>query len=142
MGGHPERRQPGGDRPPRGPGRGGPRRLGDAPDVQFVDTWDRFSSRNGGWAEYVVDPRDGVGKDVRADDGFHLNQNGAEILALDITDIVTADLRARGAAALTLFVIGLRSHRRKTLTKASATPSGPRGVGPSSAALDVGRAAA
>jgi len=72
--------------------------LATRPDVQFVDTWDRFSSRNGGWAEYVVDPRDGVGKDVRADDGFHLNQNGAEILALDITEVVTADLRARGAS--------------------------------------------
>ncbi len=66
--------------------------------VQFVDTWARFSGRSGGWAEYVVDPRDGVGKDVRADDGFHLNETGAEILALDIAEIVKADLRARGAA--------------------------------------------
>jgi len=32
-----------------------------------------------------------------SDDGFHLNQNGAEILALDIADLVKADLRARGA---------------------------------------------
>ena len=62
--------------------------LATRPTVQFVDTWKRFSSRNGGWAEYVVDPRDGVGKDVRADDGFHLNQNGAEILALDIAEVV------------------------------------------------------
>ena len=72
--------------------------LATRPAVQFVDTWERFSSGNGGWAEYVVDPRDGVGKDVRADDGFHLNQNGAEILALDIAEVVKADLRARGAA--------------------------------------------
>jgi hypothetical protein len=71
--------------------------LATRPDVQFVDTWKRFSSGNGGWAEYVIDPRDGKGKDVRADDGFHLNQNGAEILALDIAEVVTADLRARGA---------------------------------------------
>ena len=67
------------------------------PDVVFVDTWARFSSGNGGWAEYVVDPRDGKGKDVRAEDGFHLNENGAEILALDIAEVVEADLRARGA---------------------------------------------
>jgi uncharacterized protein len=67
------------------------------PNVVFIDTWARFSGRNGGWAEFVVDPRDGVGKDVRADDGFHLNQNGAEILALDIADAVRAELRARGA---------------------------------------------
>ena len=67
------------------------------PGVVFVDTWARFSSGNGGWAEYVVDPRDGKGKDVRAEDGFHLNTNGAEILAVDIAEVVESDLRARGA---------------------------------------------
>ena len=67
------------------------------PSVLFVDTWARFSGVNGGWAEYRVDPRDGEGKDVRADDGFHMNVNGAEILALDIFQAVAADLRARGA---------------------------------------------
>ena len=71
--------------------------LAGRPHVRFVDTWARFSSGNGGWAEYVVDPRDGKGKDVRAEDGFHLNQNGAEILAVDIADIVIADLQSRGA---------------------------------------------
>lgn len=65
--------------------------------VTFVDTWERFSGRNGGWAEYVIDPRDGEGKDVRADDGFHLNTTGAEILALDIAEAVKVDLRERGA---------------------------------------------
>ena len=68
------------------------------PDVRFVDTWKRFAGLEGGWAEYVVDPRDGQGKDVRADDGFHLNVVGAEILALDIAEAVKAALRERGAA--------------------------------------------
>ncbi len=68
------------------------------PKVVFIDTWKRFSGINGGWAEFRVDPRDGQGKDVRADDGFHLNQNGAEILAIDIAEAVKTDLRARGAA--------------------------------------------
>jgi uncharacterized protein len=67
------------------------------PGVVFVDTWSRFSGRNGGWAEYVIDPRDGQGKDVRSDDGFHLNETGAEILALDIAEYVRNDLRRRGA---------------------------------------------
>jgi hypothetical protein len=67
------------------------------PDVIFIDTWARFSGRDGNWAEFVIDPRDGEGKDVRADDGFHLNTNGAEILALDIAQAVRDDLRARGA---------------------------------------------
>lgn len=68
------------------------------PQVAFVDTWKRFSGRTGNWAEYVVDPRDGQAKDVRADDGFHLNTVGAEILALDIAAVVRAELVARGAA--------------------------------------------
>jgi hypothetical protein len=67
------------------------------PEIIFIDTWTRFSGRDGNWAEFVIDPRDGVGKDVRADDGFHLNINGAEILALDIAQAVRDDLRARGA---------------------------------------------
>jgi hypothetical protein len=68
------------------------------PGVIFIDTWKRFSGLSGGWAEFVVDPRDNVGKDVRASDGFHLNENGAEILALDIARAITDDLRRRGAA--------------------------------------------
>jgi uncharacterized protein len=71
--------------------------LSTRPNVQFVDTWTLFSSGNGGWAEYAIDPRDGQGKDVRASDGFHLNENGAEILALDIADVIRDDLEARGA---------------------------------------------
>jgi len=67
------------------------------PAVVFIDTWARFSGRNGGWAEFVIDPRDGVGKDVRQSDGFHLNTTGAEILAIDIAQAVKNDLIARGA---------------------------------------------
>jgi hypothetical protein len=72
--------------------------LATRPNVQFVDTWTLFSSGNGGWAEYAIDPRDGQGKDVRASDGFHLNENGAEILAVKIADVIKADLQTRGAA--------------------------------------------
>lgn len=68
------------------------------PGVVFIDTWARFSGRDGGWAEFVIDPRDQTGKDVRAADGFHLNQNGAEILAIDIAVAVQEELRAMGAA--------------------------------------------
>ncbi len=68
------------------------------PDVIFIDTWKRFSGRDGNWAEFVIDPRDGEGKDVRADDGFHLNTNGAEILALDIAQAIRDTLRAQGTA--------------------------------------------
>ena len=67
------------------------------PEVIFVDTWSRFSGRDGGWAEFVIDPRDGQGKDVRASDGFHLNTTGAEILALDIAQEIRDVLRDQGA---------------------------------------------
>ena len=63
--------------------------------MEFVDLG-AVPSLNGG-SRVRRRPPNGKGKDVRADDGFHLNQNGAEILALDIAELVTADLRARGA---------------------------------------------
>lgn len=71
--------------------------LAEWPQVRFVDAWSRFEGRNGGFAQFVIDPRDGVGKSVRASDGFHLNQTGAEILAIDIAGVVLDELRERGA---------------------------------------------
>lgn len=72
--------------------------LENHPDnVVYIDTWDRFDGLSGGYADFVVDPRDGRGKSVRADDGFHLNITGAEIIALDIAQAVEDELRARGA---------------------------------------------
>lgn len=64
--------------------------------VVFIDTWNRFSGLSGGFATDVQDPRDGVFKPVRRDDGFHLNETGAEILALDIAEAIRTELRARG----------------------------------------------
>ena len=72
--------------------------LAEWPEVRFVDAWARFAGRSGGFAQFVIDPRDGQGKSVRAADGFHLNQVGAEILAIDIAGVVFAELRERGAA--------------------------------------------
>jgi hypothetical protein len=46
----------------------------------------------------VQDPRDNEFKSVRASDGFHLNETGAEILALDIAEAIRTELRARGGA--------------------------------------------
>jgi len=66
-------------------------------NVVFIDTWKRFSGRDGNWAAYVIDPRDGTGKNVRAGDGFHLNEDGAEILAIDIAQAVQTALRDLGA---------------------------------------------
>ena len=64
--------------------------------VVFIDTWNRFSGLSGGFASSVQDPRDHQFKEVRRSDGFHLNETGAEILALDIAEAIRAELRARG----------------------------------------------
>ena len=71
--------------------------LEDYPDAVFVDTWEHFDGRNGGIAELVVDPRDGKAKPVRQSDGFHLNADGAEILAIDIAAQVETILEDLGA---------------------------------------------
>jgi len=72
------------------------------PAVKYVDTWNRFVGASGGYADYIIDPRDRQGKLVRADDGFHLNQVGAEILAIDVARVVIDELIARGAAVTPL----------------------------------------
>jgi hypothetical protein len=71
--------------------------LEDFPDAVFVDTWEIFDGRNGNIAELVVDPRDGRAKPVRQSDGFHLNADGAEILAIDIAAQVESILEDLGA---------------------------------------------
>jgi hypothetical protein len=66
--------------------------------VIYIDTWQRFTGLDGGYAEFVQDPTDGVFKDVRSKvDDWHLNENGAKILALDITAVIIDELRERGA---------------------------------------------
>jgi uncharacterized protein len=71
--------------------------LADYSNAVFVDTWELFDGRNGGIAELVVDPRDGRAKPVRQSDGFHLNEDGAEILAIDIATQVETILEDLGA---------------------------------------------
>ena len=67
------------------------------PQVVYIKTWDIFVGPNGGYAAYHQDPRDGIGKPVRAGDGFHLNVTGSEILATFVATAVRDDMIARGA---------------------------------------------
>lgn len=67
------------------------------PQAVFVDTWAIFDGINGGIAELVVDPRSGEAIPVRARDGFHLNSDGADILAIKVSDRVRTALEALGA---------------------------------------------
>ena len=65
------------------------------PQVVLVDSWPMFSGVNGGYADYVN--IDGDYKLVRADDGFHLNQAGADLLAGVINQKVVEALKGLGA---------------------------------------------
>jgi uncharacterized protein len=67
------------------------------PDVVYVDVWNMFVGLSGGYADFIIDQRDGQGKSVRASDGFHLNVTGSEILALSVAEEVRKDMRDRGA---------------------------------------------
>jgi hypothetical protein len=65
------------------------------PQVVLVDSWPMFSGVNGGYADYVN--INGDYKLVRADDGFHLNQAGADLLAGVINEKVVEALKGLGA---------------------------------------------
>jgi hypothetical protein len=70
--------------------------------VVFVDTWNLFAAPSGAWSPNAVDPRDGLSKAVRRSDGFHLNDMGAQILAVPVFAAVVRDLESRGASDLTV----------------------------------------
>ena len=67
------------------------------PGVLFVDTWKLFESPQGRYADYIIDD-DGQLKQVRQNDGFHLNVAGTERLARAIDRVLIGELKARGAA--------------------------------------------
>ncbi len=64
--------------------------------VSLVDTWNMFSSPDGAYADYVVDETDHQAKLMRADDGYHLNFDGANKLARAIEAVVIDEIKARG----------------------------------------------
>jgi hypothetical protein len=70
--------------------------------VVFVDTWSLFAGPGGAWSANAVDPRDGLAKAVRRSDGFHLNDMGAQILAVPVFAAVIRELESRGATNLTV----------------------------------------
>jgi uncharacterized protein len=68
------------------------------PKVVYIPVWDLFVGVSGGYAASMRDPRDGIGKQVRNQDGFHLNVAGSEILgAYYVAAEVRKELLARGA---------------------------------------------
>ena len=61
------------------------------PNVVYVDTWDRFATRDG---EYTPFYREGGKAElVRAPDGLHFNARGYELLAQAVTDAVVESFR-------------------------------------------------
>ena len=49
------------------------------PNITYVDAWARFVSPSGGYAPFIANEQ-GEYVDVRAEDGFHLNVDGVNIL--------------------------------------------------------------
>ena len=89
LGRHPQRRQPRRHGPHAGAGRDRPRPRRPSARRSCSSTPGTGSpAATAAGPSTSIDPRDGIGKDVRADDGFHLNENGAEILALDIAEAI------------------------------------------------------
>lgn len=63
--------------------------------IAYVDTWSLFESPEGNYADYIL--VDGDLKQVRKTDGFHLNTDGVDYLARNVLEVITAELKARGA---------------------------------------------
>ena len=70
--------------------------------------------------------RDGKAKPVRASDGFHLNVDGAEILAVDIASEVATILEDLGADLLSRLRQRVRLYRAYTLIQTVRRASPPR----------------
>lgn len=64
--------------------------------VDYVDTWDLFKSPADQYADFILIDNDY--KQVRQNDGFHLNPTGVKYLAGKVNERVVAELKARGAS--------------------------------------------
>jgi uncharacterized protein len=68
------------------------------PNALYVDTWDRFATRDGQYTPF--DWHDGKAELVRAPDGFHFTPRGYELIAEAVTGAVVEQFRlARNALA-------------------------------------------
>jgi hypothetical protein len=63
--------------------------------IAYVDTWKLFVSAEGNYADYILVDDDLQA--VRQKDGFHLNTNGVNYLARHVQELITAELKVRGA---------------------------------------------
>ncbi len=68
------------------------------PNITYVDTWARFASPNGSYAPFIANEQ-GEYIDVRAEDGFHLNVGGVNILGGMIMDQIQAAVAQYSQAA-------------------------------------------
>ncbi|HEX9260118.1 MAG TPA: DUF459 domain-containing protein [Acidimicrobiales bacterium] len=59
------------------------------PSVTFVDPWPMFQGVLGTYSDFAIDA-DGQARDMRAQDGFHLNPTGARRLGRYVADVVAA----------------------------------------------------
>ena len=132
LGGDPQRRQPRGHGPAGGPGRGRAGRRRRPPRRACSSTRGPGSpAATAAGPSTSSTPATTTGKDVRADDGFHLNENGAEILALDIADVVTHRPPSPRRRPLSARVVGPQRSRSTEGADEGAQRRQPAGgVGP------------
>ncbi|CAN5710613.1 hypothetical protein BH18ACT17_BH18ACT17_08720 [soil metagenome] len=61
------------------------------PNAAYVDTWDRFATRDGEYTPFSFE--DGLAEVVRATDGLHFTPRGYELLAEAVTGVVVEEFR-------------------------------------------------
>jgi hypothetical protein len=66
------------------------------PNALYVDTWDRFATRDGGYTPFYW--TDGNVELVRANDGLHFNPRGYELVAQAVGEAVVDQFRLTRAA--------------------------------------------
>ncbi len=61
------------------------------PNATYVDTWDRFATRDGEYTPFYW--QDGQAELVRAGDGFHFTPAGYELIAQAVVDVLTEEFQ-------------------------------------------------
>jgi uncharacterized protein len=62
-----------------------------APNATYVDTWERFATRDGQYTPFYW--QDGNAELIRASDGFHFTPGGYELIAQSVIDTLVEDFQ-------------------------------------------------
>jgi hypothetical protein len=65
--------------------------VDEVPNATYVDTWDRFATRDGEYTPFYW--QDGQAELVRASDGFHFTPGGYELIAQAVVDALSEEFQ-------------------------------------------------